>query len=433
MRIVDIITKKRDGQTLTAEEIHFFIHEYTEGRLPDYQASALLMAIYFRGMTAEECANLTQAMVDSGEIVDLSSIEGIKIDKHSTGGVGDTTTLILGPLVASLDIPVAKMSGRGLGHTGGTVDKFETIPGFHVEVPIEQFIRQVNDQKLALVGQSSNLAPADKMLYALRDVTGSVSSIPLIASSIMSKKIAAGADAIVLDVKTGAGALMKKPEEALILAKTMVDIGHSVGKQTVAILSDMSQPLGFAIGNALEIKEAIDVLLGKGPEDLQELVFVLGSQMVLLAGKASDEEKAREMLQAAIKDGRAICKLKQLIESQGGNSRVIDHPELLPTAKYQILLPAKRSGVVAKIIADQVGLIAMQLGAGRATKEDIIDPAVGIVLHKKVGDKVNAGDALLTIHSNRENNSTIIDGLYNAISITDTATIPILIQNIIRR
>lgn len=428
MRMVDIITKKRDGAALSSQEIHFFIQKYTQGHIPDYQASALLMAIYFQGMTAEECAHLTEAMVHSGEIVDLSSIDGVKVDKHSTGGVGDTTTLVLGPLVASLGVPVAKMSGRGLGHTGGTVDKFETIPGFHVEMTINDFVRQVNKEKIALVGQSGNLAPADKKLYALRDVTGSVNSIPLIASSIMSKKIAAGADAIVLDVKTGSGALMRESEEAEILAQTMVNIGLAIGKRTVAILSDMSQPLGFAIGNALEIKEAIDTLQGNGPKDLYELVLTLGSHMVVLGGKAKNDQDARQQLEAAIRDGRALAKLKTLIECQGGNSSIIDHPEQLPQAAHQIALPAKRAGKVAALVADRIGQIAMQLGAGRATKEDVIDPAVGIVLHKKIGDSIQVGDALLTIHSNRKDVEPLIESLYDSITITDDATVPTLIQ-----
>ncbi|MCX8641935.1 MULTISPECIES: pyrimidine-nucleoside phosphorylase [unclassified Gilliamella] len=431
MRFVDIIEKKRDGHPLTTEEIQFFITNYTNGTIPDYQVSALLMAIYFQGMTSKECADLTSAMMHSGDTVDLSSIKGIKVDKHSTGGVGDTTTLVLAPLVAALDIPVAKMSGRGLGHTGGTNDKFESIPGFKIELGKQEFIDQVNEKGVAVIGQSGNLTPADKKLYSLRDVTGTVGSIPLIASSIMSKKLAAGADAIVLDVKTGDGALMKTMEDSEKLAHEMVNIGNQIGRRTMAIISDMSQPLGFAIGNALEVKEAIDTLKGHGPADLTELVLTLGSQMVVLANKAKTLEEAREKLQEVIKNGKAIQKFKDLIEAQGGDSSVVDHPEKLASAPYQIALPALKSGYVSRIIADQIGIIAMQLGAGRATKEDIIDPAVGIVLHKKVGDKVTEGEALLTIHANTDKLDAIKQKLYDNITISDSAKQPQLIFKVI--
>ncbi|MGX1079008.1 pyrimidine-nucleoside phosphorylase [Bacillus sp. SLBN-57] len=388
MRMVDIITKKQNGEELTTEEIQFFIKGYTDGSIPDYQASALAMAIYFQDMTDRERADLTMAMVNSGETIDLSAIEGIKVDKHSTGGVGDTTTLVLAPLVAALDVPVAKMSGRGLGHTGGTIDKLEAIKGFHVELSKDEFIELVNRDKVAVIGQSGNLTPADKKLYALRDVTGTVNSIPLIASSIMSKKIAAGADAIVLDVKTGAGAFMKTDEDAVNLAKAMVRIGNNVGRQTMAVISDMSQPLGFAIGNALEVKEAIDTLKGEGPEDLTELVLTLGSQMVVLAKKAETLDEAREKLIDVMKNGKALQKFKDFLQNQGGDSSVADNPEKLPQAAYKIDVPAKEAGVVSEIVADQIGVAAMLLGAGRATKEDKIDLAVGIMLRKKVGDAV---------------------------------------------
>ncbi|MCO6554327.1 MAG: pyrimidine-nucleoside phosphorylase [Gilliamella sp.] len=431
MRFVDIIEKKRDGNVLTTDEIQFFITNYTNGTIPDYQVSALLMAIYYQGMTSKECADLTSAMMYSGETVDLSSIKGIKVDKHSTGGVGDTTTLVLAPLVAALDVPVAKMSGRGLGHTGGTTDKFESIPDFKIELSKQDFINQVNNKGLAVIGQSGNLTPADKKLYSLRDVTGTVNSIPLIASSIMSKKLAAGADAIVLDVKTGDGALMKDMADSEKLAHEMVNIGNQIGRRTMAIISDMSQPLGFAIGNALEIKEAIDTLKGHGPADLTELVLTLGSQMVVLADKAKTLEEARIKLQEVIKNGKAIEKFKTLIEAQGGDSSVVDHPEKLASAPYQIALPALKSGYISKIIADQIGIAAMQLGAGRATKEDIIDPAVGIVLHKKVGDKVTEGEALLTIHANTDKLDTIKQKLYDNITISDNATEPQLIYKVI--
>ncbi len=432
MRMVDLIEKKRDGEELTSEEINFFIEQYTNGNIPDYQVSALLMAIYFQDMTDRERADLTLAMVESGDQIDLSGIEGIKVDKHSTGGVGDTTTLVLGPLVAACGVPVAKMSGRGLGHTGGTIDKLEAIEGFHVELTTEQFTKQVNELKLAVIGQSGNLTPADKKLYALRDVTGTVNSIPLIASSIMSKKIAAGADAIVLDVKTGEGAFMKTVEDARSLARAMVQIGNNVGRQTMAIISDMSQPLGFAIGNSLEVKEAIDTLRGKGPADLTELCLVLGSQMVVVGGKAKDLDEARAMLLKVIEDGSAIEILKGFIAGQGGNPAIVDSPELLPQAKFTFEVPAKESGYVSFIEADEVGTAAMLLGAGRATKESEIDLAVGIVLHKKVGDAVKDGESLATIHANTENVDNVLAILYKYIEFSKEPTkAPNLIEEII--
>ena len=429
--MVDIIEKKRDGKELTTQEISFFIEGYTKGDIPDYQASALAMAIYFQDMNDRERADLTRAMVNSGDTIDLSGIDGIKVDKHSTGGVGDTTTLVLAPLVASLGIPVAKMSGRGLGHTGGTIDKLESVKGFHVELTKEQFIDLVNRDKVAVMGQSGNLTPADKKLYALRDVTGTVNSIPLIASSIMSKKIAAGADAIVLDVKTGDGAFMKTEKDAEELAHAMVRIGNHVGRKTIAIISDMSQPLGFAIGNALEVKEAIETLQGKGPQDLTDLVLTLGSQMVILAKKAETTQEAKAMLREAITSGKAIAKFKEFLQNQGGDASVVDDTAKLPQAKYQIELPAKKSGYVSRMVADEIGVASMLLGAGRATKEDTIDLAVGIVLHKKVGDKVSEGESLLTIHSNRENVDEVIQKLYDNIFIEDTAKAPQLIHEII--
>ncbi|MCY8348367.1 pyrimidine-nucleoside phosphorylase [Bacillus haynesii] len=431
MRMVDIITKKQNGEELTTEEIQFFIKGYTDGSIPDYQASALAMAIYFQDMTDRERADLTMAMVNSGETIDLSAIEGIKVDKHSTGGVGDTTTLVLAPLVAALDVPVAKMSGRGLGHTGGTIDKLEAIKGFHVELSKDEFIELVNRDKVAVIGQSGNLTPADKKLYALRDVTGTVNSIPLIASSIMSKKIAAGADAIVLDVKTGAGAFMKTDEDAVNLAKAMVRIGNNVGRQTMAVISDMSQPLGFAIGNALEVKEAIDTLKGEGPEDLTELVLTLGSQMVVLAKKAETLDEAREKLIDVMKNGKALQKFKDFLQNQGGDSSVADNPEKLPQAAYKIDVPAKEAGVVSEIVADQIGVAAMLLGAGRATKEDKIDLAVGIMLRKKVGDRVEKGEPLVTLYANRENVDDVIAKVYDNIQIEEKAEAPKLVHTVI--
>lgn len=432
MRMVDIIEKKRNGEELTTEEIRFFIQGYTNESIPDYQVSSLMMAIYFQDMNDRERANLTMAMVESGDQIDLSGIEGIKVDKHSTGGVGDTTTLSLAAMVAACGVPVAKMSGRGLGHTGGTIDKLESIKGFHVELTTEQFMKQVNEIGTAVIGQSGNLTPADKKLYALRDVTGTVPSIPLIASSIMSKKIAAGADAIVLDVKTGEGAFMKTFEESRSLAHAMVQIGNSVGRNTMAIISDMSQPLGFAIGNALEVKEAIDTLKGHGPEDLMELCYTLGSQMIVLGGKATSIEEARVLLEEVIANGNALDVFKKFIIAQGGDASVVEDPSLLPKAKYQIELPAKESGYVAKIEADDVGVAAMLLGAGRATKESSIDLSVGLVLRKKVGDAVQQGESLLTIHANSEEISDVIEKLYSHIVVSkEKVEAPKLIKEII--
>lgn len=431
MRMVDIIAKKRDGKELSSEEISFFVKGYTDGTIPDYQASALAMAIFFQDMTDQERADLTLAMANSGDTIDLSAIEGIKVDKHSTGGVGDTTTLVLAPLVAALDVPVAKMSGRGLGHTGGTVDKLEAVKGFHVEITKDEFIELVNRHKVAVIGQSGNLTPADKKLYALRDVTGTVNSIPLIASSIMSKKIAAGADAIVLDVKTGAGAFMKTPEDSEKLAKAMVRIGNNVGRQTMAVISDMSQPLGLAIGNSLEVKEAIDTLRGEGPEDLNELVLTLGSQMVVLAKKAETLDEAREKLIEVMKNGKALEKFKEFLENQGGDGSIVDQPEKLPQAPYQIEVPAKESGVIAEIVADEIGVAAMILGAGRATKEDDIDLSVGIMLNKKVGDRVEKGESLVTLHANREDVANVMEKIYDNIRIADHADAPTLIHTVI--
>ncbi|MGG1246041.1 pyrimidine-nucleoside phosphorylase [Bacillus spizizenii] len=431
MRMVDIIIKKQNGKELTTEEIQFFVKGYTDGSIPDYQASALAMAIFFQDMSDRERADLTMAMVNSGETIDLSAIEGIKVDKHSTGGVGDTTTLVLAPLVAALDVPVAKMSGRGLGHTGGTIDKLEAIDGFHVELSKDEFIKLVNRDKVAVIGQSGNLTPADKKLYALRDVTGTVNSIPLIASSIMSKKIAAGADAIVLDVKTGAGAFMKTEEDAAELAKAMVRIGNNVGRQTMAVISDMSQPLGFAIGNALEVKEAIDTLKGEGPEDLHELVLTLGSQMVVLAKKADTLDEARTKLEEVMKNGKALEKFKDFLKNQGGDSSIVDDPSKLPQAAYQMDVPAKEAGVVSEIVADEIGVAAMLLGAGRATKEDEIDLAVGIMLRKKVGDKVEKGEPLVTLYANRENVDEVVAKVYDNIRIAAEAKAPKLIHTLI--
>ena len=400
MRMVDLIQKKKLNKELTKEEINWIIENYTEKIIPDYQMSSFLMAVVFNGMTKNERSALTTAIVASGDTIDLSSIEGIKVDKHSTGGVGDKTSLILGPLVASMGVPVAKMSGRGLGYTGGTLDKLESINGMKIEIEMPDFIKQVNEIKLSIIGQSMDLAPADKYLYALRDVTATVDSIPLIASSIMSKKIAAGADAIVLDVKFGAGAFMKTLEDARELAQAMVEIGHDAGRETVAFLTDMNQPLGLSIGNALEVKEAIETLKGKGPKDLEELVLQLASQMVVLAKKANTLEEAYAALQIQLKSGKALEKLKEFVKMQGGDVEQINHPDSLPTAKKIIPVKAIKAGYIKEIDALSIGIAAMNLGAGRATKEDAIDMAVGIVLNKKVADKVEEGDTLAYIHVN---------------------------------
>ena len=433
MRMVDLIAKKRDGQSLSKEEIEWIVTGYTNGEIPDYQMSALTMAIFYQDMTDQEITDLTLAMANSGDVVNLENIEGIKVDKHSTGGVGDTTTLVLAPLVASVGVPVAKMSGRGLGYTGGTLDKLEAIPGFQIELSEDKFVELVNESKVAVIGQSGNLAPADKRLYALRDVTATVDSIPLIASSIMSKKIAAGADAIVLDVTTGDGAFMKNIEDAKRLASTMVQIGKLANRQTMAVISDMSQPLGEAIGNSLEVVEAIETLQGKGPKDLEEMCYVLGSQMVVLAKKADTLEQAREMLEEALHSGKAFAKFKEMVANQGGDVSVIDHPEKLLTAKYEIELPAKQSGVITKLVANELGIAAMMLGAGRKTKEDTIDFAVGLKLRKKVGEAIQEGESVLTIYANQpaEEIQDVVALLYQNIEIGPSGQEPPLIHGII--
>ncbi|BFH69367.1 pyrimidine-nucleoside phosphorylase [Paenibacillus dendritiformis] len=400
MRAVDIIHKKREGHELTAEEIRFLIQGYSSGEVPDYQIAAWAMAVYFQGMTASETASLTLEMARSGDQIDLSSISGIKVDKHSTGGVGDKTSLILAPLVAAAGVPVAKMSGRGLGHTGGTIDKLESIPGFRVELEREQFFKQVNEIGVSLIGQTGNITPADKKLYALRDVTATVESIPLIASSVMSKKIAAGADAIVLDVKTGSGAFMKTLDDSIALAQAMVDIGTDTGRHTIAVISDMDQPLGRLIGNSLEVEEAIQTLRGEGPRDLYRLCIVLGSHMLVLGGIARDATEAEARLEQLIADGSALEKLKELIAAQGGDASVVDHPERLPHARERFEVKAEAGGTVSAIQAEEIGIAAMLLGAGRETKDSVIDLSVGIDLRAKVGDAVNAGDVLAVLHVN---------------------------------
>ncbi|KAF0413298.1 pyrimidine-nucleoside phosphorylase [Pediococcus acidilactici] len=427
MRMVDVIDHKRNGSALTKEEISAFVEGYTNGEIPDYQASALLMAIYFNGMTDEEQANLTMQMLNSGDRLDLSDIPGIKVDKHSTGGVGDKTSITLAPMVAALGIPVPMISGRGLGHTGGTLDKLEAIPGFEMERSEAEFKKQVRDIKVAIVGATGNVAPADKKIYALRDVTDTVDSIPLIAGSIMSKKIASGTDALVLDVKTGTGAFMKEEADAVKLANALVKIGKSVGMNCMALISDMNQPLGNMVGNALEIQESIAILKGEGPEDITELVMTLGSQMVLLAKKAATLAEARAKLEEVVANGSALEVFRQMIIAQGGDPRVIEDPTLMPQAKYHFELPAPQAGYVTKMTADEIGIAAMLLGGGRQAKTDVIDYAVGIELHKKVGDAVAEGESLLTIHSNTTDVANIQELLYNNIEIgTDTQPIQLV-------
>lgn len=400
MRMYDLIQKKKQGDSLTKEEIDFMIDGYTKGMIPDYQMSAMMMAICFQGMTDEETLELTLAMEHSGDELDLSGIEGIKVDKHSTGGVGDKTSLVLAPMVAALGIPVAKMSGRGLGHTGGTIDKLECFPGFTTSLTEEAFIRNVNQVKLAIMGQTANLAPADKKLYALRDVTATVDQMSLIASSIMSKKLAAGSDAIVLDVKTGNGAFMKTEQDAFALAKEMVRIGNGAGRRTVAVITDMDQPLGNAVGNALEVKEAILSLNGCGPEDFMEVVCELGAQMVLLAGKAATREEAIEKLMETVKSGAALHKLAEFVEAQGGDKSYVLQPQLLPAAKYTLQVLNTQEGYVDRILAEEIGLASLALGGGRTTKDSEIDLAVGILLNKKRGDYVAGNEPLAVIHAN---------------------------------
>lgn len=421
MRAADLIIKKRDGKALTDEEINFLIDNYTKELIPDYQMAAWAMAVFFRGMTKEETRALTQAMMRSGETIDLSPIQGTIVDKHSTGGVGDTTTIVLAPLVAAAGVPVAKMSGRGLGHTGGTIDKLETIPGMRLDLTREEFIDQVNRIGVGIVGQTGNLVPADKKLYALRDVTGTVESLPLIAASIMSKKLASGAHSILLDVKTGSGAFMKTYDEARALAREMVDIGRGLGHPTIALITDMDQPLGYAVGNALEVKEAIETLQGKGPEDLTELCLTIGAHLLVLAKSVAHQEEAYQKLKDLLYSGAALDKLAQLIEAQGGNPQVVEDPDLLPKAPVLLPVLSDREGYVNHIDCFQIGHAAMLLGAGRASLEDKIDPGVGIQLCKKVGDYINKGDVVAYIHAaQHEQGVKMSQGILDAYRITET-------------
>lgn len=405
MRMYDLIMKKRNGEALTGDEIRFMTDGYVKGEIPDYQMSAMMMAIFFRGMNEEETAQLTMAMAHSGEMLDLSGIQGIKVDKHSTGGVGDKTSLALTPMAAACGVKIAKMSGRGLGHTGGTIDKLESFAGFSTAVSTEKFIRNVNDIGIAIMGQTKELAPADKLLYALRDVTATVDEMSLIASSIMSKKLAAGADAIVLDVKTGSGAFMKKEADAFALARKMLSIGKNAGRKVMAVVSDMDQPLGNAVGNALEVKEAIATLKGRGPSDFTELCLKLGSCMLMTAEIARSESEANSMLTKVIEDGSALRKMAEFVEAQGGDAGMVYEPELLPRASLTRPLIAPCDGFVERIVCDEVGICSLILGGGRTTKEDAIDLSVGIVLEKKVGDYVKKGERLAVIHANDEDKS----------------------------
>lgn len=400
MRMYDLILKKKQGGELSTDEICYMIEGFTEGSIPDYQMSAMTMAICFRGMTPRETVDLTLAMRDSGDVLDLSGIKGVKVDKHSTGGVGDKTSLALTPIIAALGVPVAKMSGRGLGHTGGTIDKLECFDGFTTALSEEQFAGNVNTIGIAIAGQTANLAPADKKLYALRDVTATVDQMSLIASSIMSKKLASGSDAIVLDVKTGNGAFMKKLEDSRALAKEMVSIGTMAGKKTVAVITDMDQPLGRAVGNSLEVREAIDTLRGEGPADFKEVVFALGSQMLMLAGRAADEKEARALMEGVIEDGSALDKFAQFVRAQGGDAAPVYDTSLLPVAGKTLEVTAKESGYVHRILAEDIGIACMTLGGGRETKESAIDLSVGIILEKKNGDAVSDGEVLATIYGN---------------------------------
>lgn len=400
MRMYDLILKKKQGGELSTDEIRYMIEGFTEGSIPDYQMSAMTMAICFRGMTPRETVDLTLAMRDSGDVLDLSGIKGVKVDKHSTGGVGDKTSLALTPIIAALGVPVAKMSGRGLGHTGGTIDKLECFDGFTTALSEEQFAGNVNTIGIAIAGQTANLAPADKKLYALRDVTATVDQMSLIASSIMSKKLASGSDAIVLDVKTGNGAFMKKLEDSRALAKEMVSIGTMAGKKTVAVITDMDQPLGRAVGNSLEVREAIDTLRGEGPADFKEVVFALGSQMLMLAGRAADEKEARALMEGVIEDRSALDKFAQFVRAQGGDAAPVYDTSLLPVAGKTLEVTAKESGYVHRILAEDIGIACMTLGGGRETKESAIDLSVGIILEKKNGDAVSDGEVLATIYGN---------------------------------
>lgn len=432
MRMVDLIEKKRDGYKLDKEEIEFIISGYTKGDIPDYQVSAFLMAAYLKGMDDEEATNMAISMLNSGDKLDLSMIDGVKVDKHSTGGVGDKTSLVLAPLVASFGVNFAKMSGRGLGHTGGTLDKLESIEGFNIAVSPKDFIKQVQKINIAIVGQTGNLTPADKKLYALRDVTGTVSSIPLIASSIMSKKLASGANAICLDVKVGSGAFMKNLDDARHLARLMVQIGKNCGRNMTALLTNMEEPLGLAVGNALEVKEAIATLNGNGPKDLLDLCLEIGSYLLIDAKKFVTKEEAKAAMLENIKNKKSLNKLIDLVVAQGGNKEYITNPELFAKAKEVVEVKSKVEGYVSHIDALGIGHAAMILGAGRETLEDKVDMAVGIVLNKKVGDHVSVGETLCYIHTNGKNTNESVQKAFESFEIKQEEVKSQLILDIIR-
>lgn len=420
MRIYDIIQNKKESKELSVEEINYFISGMLDGTIPDYQISALLMAIYFKGMSARERYDLTMAMRYSGDVMDLSAIPGVKVDKHSTGGVGDKVTLVLAPIIASIGVNVAKMSGRGLGHTGGTIDKLESIPGFNTSLSEEEFINQVKEIGIALTGQSRDLCPADKKLYALRDLTATVDELSLITSSIMSKKLAAGTDAIVLDVTVGSGAFMQTREEAVALADAMIDIGKRDGKKICAVITNMDEPLGYAVGNNLEVIEAINALKGNGPKDLMEVVFELGSQMVVFAGLANSVEAAKKMIQYTIDDGSALNKMIEFVEAQGGDSSYIKDTSLFPVSEFVFDVKTKRDGFIEELNAKKFGTISMILGGGREELNDEIDMTVGVVLHKKVGERVKPGDTICTIHANSKDKlDSALQLMKKAITISD--------------
>ncbi len=438
MRAYDLILKKRNGSALNKDEIDYLINGYVNGSIPDYQMSALAMAIYFQGMTEEEALNLTMAMINSGDTISLKEIPGIKVDKHSTGGVGDTTTLVLVPLVAAAGVPVAKLSGRGLGHTGGTLDKLEAIPGLRTEMSIKELVTAVRDIGVAVAGQTGNLVPADKMFYALRDVTATVDSMALIAASIMSKKLAAGSDALVLDVKTGDGAFLKDQHQAFELARTMVNIGCGSGRKTVAVVTNMDQPLGRAVGNALEVEEAIKTLRGDGPPDLEELCLVLGGWMLCLAEKTSTPNEGKAVLREAIANGAALHKFKELIGNQHGNDAVTEDLSLLPRSVNRVKVKAAGEGYVGRLRAEIIGIAAMTLGAGRERKDSIIDPAVGIIVEKKVGERVKMGDTLAVLHARQDALPDQVESAQKMVAsayeiITDPLEIPPLVYGIVEQ
>ena len=432
MTAYELIRKKREGNALNTEEIEFLVRGFNAGEIADYQMATFLMTVFLRGMTFEETTNLCLTMLNSGEVLDLSGIPGTKVDKHSTGGVGDKTSLLLAPMVAACGVPVPMMSGRGLGHTGGTLDKLESIPGFRTQLSAGEFIAILKTLNCAMTGQTEKMVPADRKMYALRDVTATVESIPLISASIMSKKIAEGADALVLDVKTGSGAFMPEKDKAVELARTMFAIGKGMGKRIMALVTDMSQPLGLAVGNALEVKESIQGLKGEGPMDLMDLVYALSAEMLVLGGKAGDLEEGKGKLQEVVKSGKALETFRRLIEAQGGDARVVDQPDLLPKASIQLPVPAPKEGLIAGLNCLEIGLASVALGAGRLHLDDRIDPAVGIVFARKVGEKVNAGEPIAIVHANdRAKGEACAQRVVAAVTIADSfRRLPLILERL---